>query len=381
MLHRSCGRTLLRAASALAFLTLFAGSAGAAGKPGASAMPATTATTVTSPVKAVHVRQEIHQLTAAQIAAFRKGVAVMQSRKANDPASWLYQANIHGYPSDSSICPLTPGPKQTAWATCQHGNFFFLAWHRMYLYYLERMLRQASGDPSFTLPYWNYENPEHRDLPEPMRVPADGSNPLYVAQRAPNCNLVKPGQPCVTAEDAADDEAMRLLPFCNCPAGKSCAGCASGLLPDEAFGSQLTPVALHSGGNYGQLESQPHNVIHDAVGGSVGWMSFVECAARDPIFWLHHANIDRLWQVWLNQGGGRADPLGAGDWKNHLFTFFDVRADGTSKKVAMTGCQVLDMATQLDYEYSGMPVQNVKLCTEKAPFVTAAAPPARKLLA
>ena len=31
-------------------------------------------------------------------------------------------------------------------------------------------------------------------------------------------------------------------------------------------------------------------------------------AAQDPIFWLHHANIDRLWNHWLQQGGGRADP-------------------------------------------------------------------------
>ena len=27
-------------------------------------------------------------------------------------------------------------------------------------------------------------------------------------------------------------------------------------------------------------------------------MSDPDAAALDPIFWLHHANIDRLWEVW-----------------------------------------------------------------------------------
>ena len=60
----------------------------------------------------------------------------------------------------------------------------------------------------------------------------------------------------------------------------------------------------------GSLESLPHNVIHGAIGGvapggnpndwrDFGLMSMPMTAALDPIFWLHHANIDRLWSVWL----------------------------------------------------------------------------------
>ena len=30
-------------------------------------------------------------------------------------------------------------------------------------------------------------------------------------------------------------------------------------------------------------------------------MGAFETAGLDPLFWLHHANIDRLWEVWLNQ--------------------------------------------------------------------------------
>ncbi|MCG8454644.1 MAG: tyrosinase family protein, partial [Holophagales bacterium] len=266
----------------------------------------------------------------------------------------------------------TPVPLQEAWQTCQHGQFFFLAWHRMYLYYFERILqaavREATGEPDYelNLPYWDYENPSFHPLPEPFRVPADSSNSLYVSQRAADCN---DGGICVSAEEADATQALSLIPICNCESAAGCptgtpdaAGCVPGLLPDETFGGQYTPVPEHALRNFGELESQPHNVVHDAIGGEYGWMAYVECAARDPIFWLHHANIDRLWQVWLNQGGERSNPLGVESWRDQKFVFFDEN----KQRVEMTGCQVLDMATQLDYVYPDTPVDNVVLCDETA---------------
>jgi len=38
-----------------------------------------------------------------------------------------------------------------------------------------------------------------------------------------------------------------------------------------------------------------HNGVHVWVGGTMGW---IPTAPADPIFWMHHANIDRLWSVW-----------------------------------------------------------------------------------
>jgi hypothetical protein len=308
-----------------------------------------------------HVRQEISSLSPDQIAAFRAGVALMQSRDETDPTSWLYQANIHGFPADSSICAVPGSSPQPSWATCQHGNFFFLAWHRMYLYYFERILRasvqEATGDPEavFALPYWDYE--VDGNLPEPLREPT-ADNPLYVSARAGNCNTIDSNNPCVSPTEASTTEAMSRLPFCGC-IGTDCTGCTSGLLPSQTFGGRFTAAPVHLSSGFGELESQPHNVVHDVVGGPTGWMAYVECAARDATFWLHHANIDRLWQVWLNQGD-RQNPLDADNWKNQQFTFFD--ADGSA--VTLTGCQVLNMATQLDYQYEGLPVDNVVLCEE-----------------
>ena len=65
---------------------------------------------------------------------------------------------------------------------------------------------------------------------------------------------------------------------------------------DPGFGGPVTGFHHGSDGPNGQLESVPHNQVHGYVGGFMG--SF-DTAGLDPIFWLHHANIDRIWQIWL----------------------------------------------------------------------------------
>jgi tyrosinase len=368
MLHRTVGLRRFLTRTALGGLVLAglpavgaaaAPQAPAATPPRASVAPRPAVTPVPLPT-IVHVRKEISTFTSAQVDAYRKGVALMQSRAFNDPTSWIYQANMHGYPTNNTICPVI-GTPQEAWSTCQHGNFFFLAWHRMYLYYFERILRaavrQAISNPTyeFNLPFWNYEDPNLRTLPKPFRDPANTTNSLYVQKRRASCNA---GQQCISASDASDTDAMGLIPFCVGPGGTTGAGCTTSVSSDETFGGGYVSAPTHSGNGPGELELQPHGVVHNAVGGPGGWMSYFICAARDPIFWLHHANIDRLWQKWLNQGGNRKNPIANGEWTKQTFVFFDEN----KKKVTMTGCQILNMATQLNYKYDGVAVTNIQLC-------------------
>ena len=108
-------------------------------------------------------------------------------------------------------------------------------------------------------------------------------------------------------------------------------------------------------------------------------MSYFSTAALDPIFWLHHANIDRLWQVWLNKLGGRQDPISNPTWATQVFTFFDEN----KRQVTLTGCKIVDMASQLNYQYEGVPVSNIKYCAAIAREAAQAqaAPSAPKSLA
>ena len=64
----------------------------------------------------------------------------------------------------------------------------------------------------------------------------------------------------------------------------------------------------HSGLQEGLVEAQPHDVVHGAIGGRGGLMSDPRLAALDPIFWLHHANIDRLWEVWRRRSPRNRNP-------------------------------------------------------------------------
>jgi len=289
------------------------------------------------------IRKDIETLTGPEIEALRVGVRVMQSRTASSPTSWIFQANIHGFPQGSGSNP--------AWRSCQHGSFFFLAWHRMYLYFFERILRAASGSRNLTLPYWNYskDTPTARALPLPFRPQTIGnpptSNPLYVAQRAPGINTGALLPPSAVQTGSA----MGTLNF------------TGGAFH---FGGRTVVAPTNSGGGGGRLEFQPHNAIHVQVG---GWMGSPSWAARDPIFWLHHANIDRLWNQWLNMGGGRANPVASAQWTTPAFNFFTE----TGAPVTMSACQILNSATQLGYLYDtdGPPVGGVCATTPTAPAI------------
>ncbi|HYJ78353.1 MAG TPA: tyrosinase family protein [Longimicrobiaceae bacterium] len=252
---------------------------------------------------AVLYRRNVYCLsaTSSTLTAYRNAVQTMKSRPATDPTSWLAQANIHG--------AFSPPAGMIANA-CMHDATFFLSWHRMYLHYFERIARAASGDATFALPYWGYSPTGARNLPAPFRTPADASNPLYASLRRATIN-----------------------------GGGNLA--ASAVDPGAAL-AQFAFTSMSS-----TMDGTPHGVVHTGVGGFGGLMSEFETAGQDPIFWLHHANIDRLWEAWLASGGGRANPTTA-SWSTTPFTFYDE----TGAQVSLTGAQVVDTAAQLEYRYA-----------------------------
>src|SRR5262249_10216763 len=151
-------------------------------------------------------RKSITDLTAAELMSLRRGVAQMMSRNnaprgsADFRRSWVYWANMHRhFGADCSGAITGSGmagvqtftasnPDETAtWCKCAHGTNQFLTWHRMYLWYFERVLQQAAGDPSLRLPFWDYEsngtlpaayrdatyvNENNQTVPNPLRVNA-----------------------------------------------------------------------------------------------------------------------------------------------------------------------------------------------------------------
>jgi len=274
-----------------------------------------------------YVRPSVATLSAQQIASLRRGIQAMMNLDTVYATSFRFQANIHGT-YDSAASPR----EVSAWNQCEHGSYFFFSWHRMYLYFFERILRAASGDPNLALPYWNWSDPNQRALPQPFWMPQTG-NSLYIPV---------PGRPSGVDDGTSllSDGTVDFSTAFMATDFDSLTG--SGL----SFGGQIaSPMQFN--GPHGELESQPHDVVHGALSGLMG---DPDTAAEDPIFWLHHANIDRLWNRWIAQGGGRQDATDSA-WLNTTFTFFDENGSA----VNMTGQQVEDTAAQLGYRYDDDP--------------------------
>ncbi len=252
------------------------------------------------------------------VTAYADAVEAMKARAATDCTSWTYQAAIHG---------TTTTPSQPLWNQCQHGSWYFLPWHRMFLYYFEKIVRahieELHGAGDWALPYWNYGGGgNHNTLPLAFRNPTrpNGSpNPLYVALRNPGINSGAGLPPSITTDAAA-------------------MACASFTGTSEFGGGISSPAQFNA--QTGQLEQTPHNVVHSQVGGLMG--NVLE-AALDPIFWLHHANIDRIWWEWEHHHSNPSDP----SWVNESFTFFDLRCT----EVSLPDKDVIDTQRQLDYTY------------------------------
>jgi hypothetical protein len=64
--------------------------------------------------------------------------------------------------------------------------------------------------------------------------------------------------------------------------------------------------------------------------GLSGDMGSPKAAARDPIFWLHHANIDRMWVGWTDAARGRFAPVDDPVWMSTKFTFVDENGEDRS---------------------------------------------------
>jgi tyrosinase len=91
-----------------------------------------------------------------------------------------------------------------------------------------------------------------------------------------------------------------------------------------------------------RLESSPHGTVHGAVG---GLMARVPTSANDPVFWLHHANVDRLWDHWLQASSSHHNPADDA-YLNHQFRFAD--SDGTTVTVSVRD---IISSAQLGYRY------------------------------
>ena len=164
----------------------------------------------------------------------------------------------------------------------------FLAWHRRYVRSFELRLQQAV--PEVTIPYWDWTNA--RTIPSQLADAALLSS--WSVDRGTFDATLLPTQGIV-------NQVLNLTPF-------------------TPFQSNLEAI---------------HGNVHNAVGGDMATAH----SPSDPLFFLHHANIDRLWAQW-ERSPKAAEPPNA-------TTTLKPRGKIISGKVSA----VLDIA-QLGYDYA-----------------------------
>ncbi|XP_067113845.1 tyrosinase-like [Osmerus mordax] len=197
----------------------------------------------------------------------------------------------------------------------------FLPWHRVYLLHWEHDIRKLTGDSSFSIPYWDWRDARGCDV---------CTNDLMGDRSPRDPNLLSPASVFsswkVLCSRAADYNSRGVLcdgtvegPLLRNP-GNHNRNIVERLpttaeveftvnLPDydtgamdrtanmsfrntlEGFGNPQTGVA-------GSVRMGMHASLHVFMNGS---MSSVQGSANDPIFLLHHAFVDSIYERWLRR--------------------------------------------------------------------------------
>ena len=304
---------------------------------------------------ALKQRKNILSLSNDEWRDLRAAIAQMKSLDSyyQDERSFAYWARIHA-------------------SQCQHGWEEFLTWHRAYLYFFELRLQDIC--PTVTLPYWDWTADaanvkismqdtsetfglDNGIIPAAYQcwIDAAGLDRLAAGGQVPQMALrglqTIVDQPFSSGwrlfaaahitygDNPACDKAIKtelervnpLFHWNRWPGG-------NGNLIFEAYPAQDDVQNIleiqnffdfGSGSSndrfFGALENI-HNLIHNYTGGvnpyykdgrpsadaepSTGDMVNAGVTAFDPIFWAHHANVDRLWAEWQrrNPGVGPDDP-------------------------------------------------------------------------
>jgi len=240
------------------------------------------------------------------------GKFIMALKNLEDSDDWARICGIHGNtfkPNDPGVlCPTDPNIVSKITKTgepvyCAHSIEPFISWHVPYLYEFEQLLNQYnhSSDKNYiTLPYFDIteQNYDYSFLNDPLitilyddkHITID--NPLASAYYYPDgvkTKITRNGivQAC-TDQDIKRLKTVRRQLYDTLHAKKY-----------EEFSSQVVTIGkTYKPYKYVPLET-PHNSIHDIIGGDNGNMSDISISAFDPIFWLHHCNMDRFFYNWL----------------------------------------------------------------------------------
>ncbi|MEL6453130.1 MAG: tyrosinase family protein [Cyanobacteria bacterium J06623_5] len=287
------------------------------------------------------LRKSVTALTPAEINAFTSAVQALQETPSGSSSLSQYEQFVLQH-------ILTMGFRRSLGATGPakgnpaHSYPAFLPWHRQFLLDFEQALQAI--DPTVTLPYWDWTDPKALDVmlqPDflgsagtghSVDIPGNGQFEGGSVTDGPfaSWQLNESLHFDALSLDSLGTQLLRFVglpPFDRYPLPKSeletlfatdnyevfNALIEGALVPDEkAPETRYVPGwALHAfahsiiGGSQVNWADWNQGIAHQLD--ILGTMDSIPCSPYDPIFWLHHSNVDRLWAQWQDNGHSGSD--------------------------------------------------------------------------
>ncbi|PVH87280.1 Di-copper centre-containing protein [Cadophora sp. DSE1049] len=261
-----------------------------------------------------------------------QGLNALQDKPEDFFLSYFQIAGIHGrpyYPWGDAA--QAPGAPTTGY--CTHGSVLFLPWHRPYLALYEQLIGATVQDlvktyppalqatyqtaaNNFRIPYWDWAAiptmPAVVNQPTVTITTGSGvqsvRNPLYRYnfQNFPLSPTYFPTDSSVAGDAwlAKYPYTVRGAPdYLNSPSDPNRANNAllNSNLKGSTYYALVKPTTFNEFGTtatQGTSIEAVHNQVHGCIGMTGGHMSILSYSAFDPIFWLHHVNVDRLFALY-----------------------------------------------------------------------------------
>jgi tyrosinase len=256
----------------------------------------------------MHVRKNASQLSRAERQAFVDAVLEVKHKPSrlhpgdSDRSRYDDFVQVHL----DAMMVMMHEPPQPSWG---HQAAAFGPWHRVLLFEFEKELQAVT--PTVTLPYWDWtvDSSPTSDLWDSSFLGGNGAGADGRVVDGPFAQSA--GQWVIRVKDderepdflrrevaaAPDAQQLPTAVAQNRILGLSTYDLApwEDSLRDQQAADEWTAFRVH-------LEIVLHNLVHRWVGGNMVAMT----SPNDPVFWLHHANCDRLWSLWQRQHPGPA---------------------------------------------------------------------------
>ncbi|PVF95428.1 Di-copper centre-containing protein [Serendipita vermifera] len=270
---------------------------------------------------------------------YLQGLQRFQAVDQANPLSWFQIAGIHGRPYIPYDGAGTASASRAFAGYCSHSSILFPPWHRPYLALFEQTLakhvndianayqgdqkaRYVAAAARFRIPYWDWA--ANADLPDfislqttvTVNTPTGTQtfpNPLYQYTFHPVYSTFGDGLPDEKTWESW--QSTLRYPTATNARGQSNANALERTLQNNRltirdrtynlltrstaygpFSNDESPPTGADPGDYDSLESI-HGQLHGLCGAN-GHMGVVDYAAFDPLFWLHHTNVDRIFALW-----------------------------------------------------------------------------------